>query len=53
LNRFTRWWAQLIGCTAIIVAVAACVARSRFADLGGAITRYVEFVPRYAEFVRQ
>ncbi len=35
--------AQLIGWAAIIVAAAACVARSRFADLGGAIAAPISF----------
>jgi len=35
--------AQLIGWSAIIVAAAACTARSRFADLGGAIAAPVSF----------
>ena len=35
--------AQLIGWSAIIVAVAACTARSRFADLGGAIAAPISF----------
>ena len=35
--------AQLVGWSAIIVAIAACVARSRFADLGGAIAAPVSF----------
>jgi hypothetical protein len=35
--------AQLIGWSAIIVAAAACVARSRFADLGGAIAAPITF----------
>jgi hypothetical protein len=35
--------AQLIGWCAIIVAAAACTARSRFADLGGAIAAPVSF----------
>jgi hypothetical protein len=35
--------AQLIGWSAIIVAAAACTARSRFADLGGAIAAPISF----------
>jgi hypothetical protein len=35
--------AQLIGWSAIVVAAAACTARSRFADLGGAIAAPVSF----------
>ena len=35
--------AQLIGWSAIIVAAAACIARSRFADLGGAIAGPISF----------
>jgi len=51
--------AQLTGWTAIIVAAAACVARSRFADLGGAIAAPISFalialawyVPQTAHFL--
>lgn len=51
--------AQLIGWSAIIVAAAACVARSRFADLGGAAAAPIGFAlvavawytPQTAEFL--